>query len=267
MNAEQFHDALTLLPADLITAADQCRTAPQKRVIPWQRYAAMVACLALICCSLWWLDLHRGQSSDAATQMESAAERFGLPETPEANVNSESGKAAPSLADGAPKAPAEEDRLMDPAATAGTPDKFYVGGSSGCSPAPGYKAGMEYPCSALIRSREELDSWFAQHRDFYDLASFEAGYADLDGDFFQTHDLLLVMLEEDYGYVSHEPYYLNRQEDGGWKLSFTAHYQQEDRSPEPMQWLFIIEIEKGLITETDTLEILPEPYAIPEETE
>ena len=119
----------------------------------------------------------------------------------------------------------------------------------------------------LIRSREELDGWYAEHRDFYVIDSFEAGYTELEEDFFQAHDLILVMLEEEYGYVYHEPYYLNRQQDGKWELSFTAHYQQEDRTSDPMQWLFVIEIEKGLINETDAIEILPEPYAVPEETE
>jgi hypothetical protein len=263
MNAEQFHDALTLLPGDLITAADKYRTSSQKRIIPWRRYAAMAACLALICCSVWWLGLYQGPSSDTAAQMESAMDQvsLGLPSSP--------GTCAPqeSVNDGAPKAPAEGDRPPEPAATSGAPDEFYIGGSSGFSPAPGHKEGMEYPYSTLIRSREELDGWYAEHRDFYVIDSFEAGYAELEADFFQAHDLILVMLEEEYGYVYHEPYYLNRQQDGKWKLSFTAHYQQEDRTSDPMQWLFVIEIEKGLINETDAIEILPEPYAVPEETE
>lgn len=46
MNAEQLHDAISLLPGDLVAEADNRRTAP-KPVIPWKRYAAMAACLAL----------------------------------------------------------------------------------------------------------------------------------------------------------------------------------------------------------------------------
>ena len=40
------HDAISLLPGDLVAEADNRRTAP-KPVIPWKRYAAMAACLAL----------------------------------------------------------------------------------------------------------------------------------------------------------------------------------------------------------------------------
>lgn len=271
MNAEQFHDALTLLPGDLITAADKCRTAPQKRTIPWQRYAAMAACLALILYGGFWLlspAERMGQQAESVMEAPAAPagvdseSKFGVPYSTECDC-----AAGEAMEEGAPMAPAGDDYAGEPAEHAASPDKFYIGGSSGYSPAPGHKEGMEYPYSTLIRSREELDGWYAEHRDFYVIDSFEAGYAELEEDFFQTHDLILVMLEEEYGYVYHEPYYLNRLESGDWELTFTAHYQQEDRTPDPMQWLFVIEIEKGLINKTDAIEILPEHYAVPEETE
>lgn len=47
MTTEQLHDALTLLPADLVAAADQ-RRSRKTPVIHWHRWAAMAACLALI---------------------------------------------------------------------------------------------------------------------------------------------------------------------------------------------------------------------------
>lgn len=47
MTAEQLHDALTLLPADLVAQADKKRSR-RPRGILWKRYAAMAACLAVI---------------------------------------------------------------------------------------------------------------------------------------------------------------------------------------------------------------------------
>ena len=45
MNGETLHDALTLLPADLITAADRCRRT-RKPISRWSQLAAMAACMA-----------------------------------------------------------------------------------------------------------------------------------------------------------------------------------------------------------------------------
>jgi len=48
MTAHDIHDALTLLPADLITAADKVRTAPKTTVIHWRRWVCLAAVLALV---------------------------------------------------------------------------------------------------------------------------------------------------------------------------------------------------------------------------
>ncbi|HBK26687.1 MAG TPA: hypothetical protein DDY90_08265 [Clostridiales bacterium] len=48
MTSEKLHDALNLLPADLVAATDALRTKPKKRQVHWQRWAAMAACLAVM---------------------------------------------------------------------------------------------------------------------------------------------------------------------------------------------------------------------------
>ena len=50
MTSEQFHDALTLLPEDLVARADEFRSRKPK-VIPLKRYAALAACFAVLLCS------------------------------------------------------------------------------------------------------------------------------------------------------------------------------------------------------------------------
>jgi hypothetical protein len=281
VNTEQLHDAIGMLPADLIAPVDALRCAPQKRKPLWPRYAAAAACLAVL---LWGsvavLD-RMGLSTNSAVQMESMLDSSavsGLGQQKAEAVPTEARNPAgiPSstvcdcappaaVEEGAPKEPAGDDYPMEPGGDPVVPDTFYVGGSAGYSPAPGHKEGMEYPYSTVIRSREALDTWYAEHRDYYDIDSFEAGYAHLDADYFRNHDLLLVMLEEEYGYVYQEPYYLKTPETGKWELTFTAHYQQEERIEVAMQWLYFIETEKGLIGEADTIEILPEPHAVPED--
>lgn len=281
MNAEILHDAIGLLPSDLITPVDALRSAPRKRKQPWGHYGAIAACLALVLWGSGMLFDRLGVSTEDMAQQEalygsSNTQGMGMPMEPADGVMQESKQEAPQstecdcaptevVQEGAPLAPTGEDIAIEPTGYPSGPNRFYVGGSTGYSPALGHKEGMEYPYATVIRSREALDGWFAEYRDFYDIDSFEAGYAHLDDSYFQHHDLLLVMLESEYGYVYQEPYYLNALQKGKWQLIFTAHYQQEDRTEEAMQWLYFIELEKGLIGETDSIEVLPEPYAVPEE--
>ena len=48
MTTEKLHDALNLLPADLVAGTDALRTKPKKPQVHWQRWAAMAACLAVV---------------------------------------------------------------------------------------------------------------------------------------------------------------------------------------------------------------------------
>lgn len=43
MTGEQFHDALTLLPEDLIARADEVRSRKPK-TLHWRRYVSLAAC-------------------------------------------------------------------------------------------------------------------------------------------------------------------------------------------------------------------------------
>ena len=48
MTAQELHDALGLLPSDLITAADRVRTGSAPKVIRWQKWVSLAAVLALV---------------------------------------------------------------------------------------------------------------------------------------------------------------------------------------------------------------------------
>lgn len=48
MTAEKLLDAIGLLPADLVAAADRLRTAPRTRVVQWKRWVSLAACLVLV---------------------------------------------------------------------------------------------------------------------------------------------------------------------------------------------------------------------------
>jgi len=123
MTAEQFHDAISLLPGDLITEADRRRTA-RKSPVRWQRYAAMAACLALVVCGSLWCFSFLGMGGTK----EAAAPAAMLQMAPEAPM--EAAEAIPEAAadEAAPRSEsAQKDALSTFADAAG---KFSGAGNS-----------------------------------------------------------------------------------------------------------------------------------------
>lgn len=56
MTADQFHDALTLLPGELLAETDRLRRSPVKpRKIPFARYACLAASLAVVLFCGWFI--------------------------------------------------------------------------------------------------------------------------------------------------------------------------------------------------------------------
>ncbi len=80
MTAEQLHDALTLLPADLVAAAEK-RRSRKTQGIHWQRWAAMAACFAILICagSFCMLLFAPKGATESMADMEAAA---AAPESP-----------------------------------------------------------------------------------------------------------------------------------------------------------------------------------------
>lgn len=76
MTAEQFHDAISGLPTELIAQVDWRRAHPKKKRIPWGRSAALAASLGAVVLCGWLITgiFHAGsKSADTTMHMESAA--------------------------------------------------------------------------------------------------------------------------------------------------------------------------------------------------
>ena len=84
MTVENLHDAIGQLPSDLITAVDEKRSRKPK-VIPFKRYAAMAACLAVILgCSLFLTRLLAPKGGSTENAMLQAADESNRVEAPAA---------------------------------------------------------------------------------------------------------------------------------------------------------------------------------------
>lgn len=179
MTGEQFHDALTLLPADLIAQADKIRCRKPK-VLPWKRYAALAACLAAVLCSA--MAYRSFQQKNANTEMAAAAPFDAMQE--EAVDSGEAPLAAAGQA--APKAAA-------PDAAAGSADGNL------CIETPINRDCAEDrqgTTAALLTSPEELDAYLAEWDTLYQLDALRDACSSYDGDWFASHDLLLIPVDD-----------------------------------------------------------------------
>jgi len=120
MNAEQFHDALSGLPDDLIAEADT-RRQRRKSTIPFRRWASMAACFAaVLVVSLFALNTG---SLKRVPKTESLAV-----DTADSVVSEEMAPAAPAEGSGA-----GQDRNMSPAAEA-APAESNANQTAGSAP-------------------------------------------------------------------------------------------------------------------------------------
>ena len=126
MTVHDLHDALNLLPSDLITAADRVRTGSKTKVVYWKRMIPVAACFALLIglgLVLRGEDM-LGHMMKTETAPEAPAAMAPVPESQKVIADA----AAPELpADIAvPESPAEE----KPAAKAPTEAPKEAGGSA-----------------------------------------------------------------------------------------------------------------------------------------
>lgn len=108
MTVHDLHDALNLLPSDLITAADRVRTGSKTAVIPWKRLLPAAACLVLLIgSSTYWMwrsnwQGHIDSMSHLGIKQESAAMQAPAAAAPMAPLPMEEAVTADEAASEAP---------------------------------------------------------------------------------------------------------------------------------------------------------------------
>ena len=160
MTSEQFHDALTLLPEDLVAHAEQYRCR-KPRVIPLKPYAATAACLAVVLCAaaLFRVTQQKSMETDKAASF--------------------------SVMQDAGAAPAESPR-MEAAAVPSCP----------MVETPGLPNTAEIDHSAaIITSRSELEGYFTEMGRYYQLDALRDVCALYDETWFSNSDLLLIPVD------------------------------------------------------------------------
>ena len=108
MTAEKLHDALNLLPSDLLTATDQLRTVPRAKIIPWKRLLPLAACFVLLM-GIGFLVRHEmlGHIMVKQAAPEAPAAMAPMPESMEITSDAAAPQ-APAMDEPMLEAPAEE---------------------------------------------------------------------------------------------------------------------------------------------------------------
>lgn len=225
MTAEKLHDALTLLPADLIAETDEMRCRKPK-IIQWKRYAAMAASLAfvLFCGALLSGRLLPRMGSmkteqaacemapaEAAPMLDAAV---GMEETQAAGTVSGNGtpslNRAESTAEEAPAATEQElCSLPTVPATENPLPEFGWDTENDPGDVPQPIACDQYstpsnpnsavniysdPNALVLTSRTELDAYIEDHAAAYDFSQLEENLYRYDESWFEKHDMLLTVV-------------------------------------------------------------------------
>lgn len=211
MTVENLHDAIGQLPSDLIVKVDEKRCRKPK-VIPFSRYAAIAACLALILGSSIFLT--RTASGGAKeTAAEAPAAIMQAPKAMNgagADAAFPEEEAAPKEQDAfSPDAPAEDRSAGTETYAAGeiSPEGVTEEVWEGYPEFPaedvqyaetrniGTACGTSDPVIRVLRSPAELE---AQRQEFgyCDLEAFDVCAERYTGEWFETHDLLVVLVKE-----------------------------------------------------------------------
>lgn len=167
MTGEQFHDALTLLPEDLIARADEVRSRKPK-TLHWRRYVSLAACCALLvlCGALYE---NRSSKSTSPEMVSAFRDADSAQRTDEAPASGNSGAVDAGIA--APQC-LEVPNLPEKAEDAA------------------------FPAAHLFDSREALEESLSEMGESWDISGLEMACEGFDDSFFHSQDLLLIFSQD-----------------------------------------------------------------------
>lgn len=236
MTTAQLHDAIGLLPVDLIAETDCLRCRKQQR-LHWQRYAAMAAAAVLVICGgvISWRLLPGSKTAAAPEAAQFAAAS--------ATVADEAlpGAQAP-MADAA-----GADNGSPNLATAASLAVHYA-----ATPALTEAAQTQPTYVALMTSLEDWHTYRQQQERNYDLTQLDTVMDSRDETYFEYQDLVLIRLDAS---TSAGPAVQNMVwEEGSLEiyLNNTATEEDADQSC----WHIALDVEKGALADADQIQLI-----------
>lgn len=236
MTTAQLHDAIGLLPVDLIAETDCLRCRKQQR-LHWQRYAAMAAAAVLVICGgvIGWRLLPGSKTAAAPEAAQFAAAS--------ATVADEAlpGAQAP-MADAA-----GADNGSPNLATAASLAVHYA-----ATPALTEAAQTQPTYVALMTSLEDWQTYRQQQEGSYDLTQLDTVMDSRDETYFEYQDLVLIRLNAP---TSDGPAVENMVwEEGSLEIHLNNTATQEDAVQSC--WHIALDVEKGALADADQIQLI-----------
>lgn len=244
MTAEQLHDAIGLLPAELVAEADALRQSrPQRRPRHWARYAAMAACFALVLgCALTVRSGMTQKMSRSEAVMEAAPAEIPVLKAPEAEGDSAAGTAR-DTGNGQRMDSADAAASLETAAASKTPEILCIPTPVNLSGTKCYASGSKI---SLVSSREELEAYRAKWEGAYRLDELTAAWEAFDENWFEAHDLALIPVEAASVAVTEI-----LSQEGSLEVHLVVTHSDADTS-----WLVLLELEKGAVSDDGNIRMI-----------
>ena len=243
MTAEQLHDAIGLLPADLVAEADALRQSRPLRRGHWKHYAAMAACFALVLgCALTVRLGMTGKMSRTDAVMEAAPAEIPALQAPEAPAATAAGTAR-DADNGQSMDSADATALLETAAGSETPEILCIPTPANLSGTKCYASG---PKITLVSSREELEAYRTKWEGAYLLDELTAAWEAFDESWFEAHDLVLIPVDAASVSVTEILF-----QEGSLEVHLAVTHSDADTS-----WLVLLESEKGAVSDDGNIRMI-----------
>ena len=237
MTVEQLHDAIGLLPGDLLAETDRLRQAPRpKKTVLWKPVLAMAACLALVLTGWFWWFQPKGSTGGTAADTASlqAAPAAGAPE------NGAAAEEAPAQAEEA--APFRSESMV----TNSQPFPDWVS-----TPRLTGEAGE--PAAVLLQSPQDWQDYQTQMGEQFDLTELDSWLSALDESWFEGQDLALIRVEQIPAEAQPQITAI-AQEEG----TLTVEIPRYDVSGDGTCWHILVAVEKGSLDSGDQISLVME---------
>ena len=235
MTVEQLHDAIGLLPADLLAETDKARQAPPPgKTVLWKPVLAMAACLALILTGwFWWFQPKGSAGGTADTASLQAAPGAGAAE----NGAAEEAEMAQAAEEAAPF-------RSQSAATDGTslPETIST---------PRLTGEPEDPAAALLTCPADWTDYRTQMGEQFDLTELAGRMESLGDSWFEDQDLVLIRVENVPQGEAPQAEIL-RQEEGILEIQLPRY----DETGEGTCWHILLPVEKGTLKTTEEITLI-----------
>ena len=248
MTAEQLHDAIGLLPAELVAEADALRQSRPLRRGHWKRYAAMAACFILVLgCAMTLRQGMTGKMKRSEAVMEAAPAEIPALKTPEAKADSSAVTAAGTAQDtgnGQRMDSTDATALLETAAAASkTPEILCIPTPANLSGTKCYASG---PKITLLSSREELEAYRTKWEGAYLLDELTAACESFDDAWFGARDLVLIPVDAASVAVTEI-----LSQEGSLEVHLAVTHSDSDTS-----WLVLVEPEKGTVSRAEDVRLV-----------